>query len=167
MNICGKPNAKVRVCVDPLLGGVSEAMKPERLEEIFQRYDGMIDIYVLCVDRDAVQTRDRALENLENRFSDGRRRFFCVAAREELETWLLAGQDLPADWRWPDIRKERDVKEAYFLPFAKMKGIEFSPGQGRRLLGQSLRAQINRVIQRCPDELNVLVGKISAALQPA
>lgn len=49
---CGKPNANVRVCLDPLLGGVTEAMKAERLDEIVARYDGMVDIYVLCVDRD-------------------------------------------------------------------------------------------------------------------
>ena len=30
----GKPNAIVRVCQDPLLGGVGEALKSERLSEI-------------------------------------------------------------------------------------------------------------------------------------
>ena len=48
----GKPRAKIRVCQDPLLGGVDEATKSERLAEIVERYDGMTDIFVLCVDRD-------------------------------------------------------------------------------------------------------------------
>lgn len=48
----GKPRAKVVVCGDPLLGGVGEALKRERLAEIVERYDGMIDLFVLCVDRD-------------------------------------------------------------------------------------------------------------------
>lgn len=43
----GKPQANVRVCQDPLLGGVTEAMKPDRLAEIFERYEGMIDIFIL------------------------------------------------------------------------------------------------------------------------
>lgn len=35
---CGKPNANVRVCRDPLLGGVSQAMNRQELEEIIERY---------------------------------------------------------------------------------------------------------------------------------
>ena len=162
--LCGKPNAKVRVCLDPLLGGVSEAMKPERLEEIFDRYNGMVDIYVLCVDRDASSGRVQALEALEARFSSGGRKFLCVAAIEELEAWLLAGCDLPREWSWQAIRSERDVKEAYFVPYARMRKVEFSPGQGRRILGRALRGQINRVLQRCPEDLGPLLGKLQAAV---
>ncbi len=34
----GKPNANVRVCRDPLMGGVSEALKWERIKEVLHRY---------------------------------------------------------------------------------------------------------------------------------
>jgi len=34
MKEVGKPKARVRVCQDPLLGGISEALKWERIEEI-------------------------------------------------------------------------------------------------------------------------------------
>ncbi len=47
----GRPQARVRVCLDPLLGGVTEATNEERLSEIFERYRGMVDIFILCVDR--------------------------------------------------------------------------------------------------------------------
>lgn len=30
----GKPRARVVVCKDPLLGGIGEALKPERIREI-------------------------------------------------------------------------------------------------------------------------------------
>lgn len=163
-NLCGKPNANVRVCLDPLLGGVTEAMKQERLEEIFERYDGMIDIFVLCVDRDATPGREAALRRLEEKYSTGGRRFFAVAAIEELEAWLLAGCDLPSRWRWQDIRRERDVKEAYFIPYARERKVEFSPGQGRKILGREVRGQINRILQRCPEELGPLLGKLQAAV---
>lgn len=33
----GKPRAKVRVCSDPLLGGVTEALKWDRIKQILQR----------------------------------------------------------------------------------------------------------------------------------
>ena len=29
----GRPRARIRVCQDPLLGGVTEALKPERLTD--------------------------------------------------------------------------------------------------------------------------------------
>ena len=48
----GRPSARVAVCQDPLLGGIGEALKSERLVEIVERYDGMTDLFILCVDRD-------------------------------------------------------------------------------------------------------------------
>ena len=47
-----KPRAKVKVCQDPLLGGVSEALKWERIEEIIDQYRGMFNLFLLCLDRD-------------------------------------------------------------------------------------------------------------------
>lgn len=159
MDLCGKPNANVRVCLDPLLGGVTEAMKPERLDEIVARYDGMVDIYILCVDRDGLQGRKTALENLESRYAVGRN-FFCVAAIEEIEAWLLAAHDLPNDWRWQDIRSDVSVKENYYDEFAKAQRVQFSPGQGRRILGRDMRPRAARVVQRCAEELNPLLEKL-------
>lgn len=162
LNLCGKPNANVRVCLDPLLGGVSEAMKTERLDEIVQRYDGMIDIFVLCVDRDGKEGREAALAALETRYSVGRH-FFCVAAIEELEAWLLAAHDLPKEWVWKDIRADVSVKENYYIPFAKMKKVEYSPGQGRKILGAEMKSKIQRVLQRCDQELSPLLAKLQGA----
>ena len=48
----GKPRARIRICQDPLLGGVGEATKSERIQEIIQRYGAMVRIFVLCIDRD-------------------------------------------------------------------------------------------------------------------
>ena len=41
----GKQNARVEICSDPLLGGIGEAMKSKRIQEIVDDYDGMIDIF--------------------------------------------------------------------------------------------------------------------------
>ena len=37
----GRRNVQVRICLDPLLGGVREALKSDRLSHIVRRYDGM------------------------------------------------------------------------------------------------------------------------------
>ena len=53
----GKPRTKVEVCRDPLLGGVDEAMKTQRIEEIVIQHGGMTDIFILCIDRDGDRNR--------------------------------------------------------------------------------------------------------------
>jgi hypothetical protein len=83
-----RPNTKVVVCNPPLLQGVTEALKEERLAEILARYP-MIDIFVLCVDRDGVVSRRDRLDQLEQKFG-AIRSFVAVNAWEELETWVLA-----------------------------------------------------------------------------
>src|SRR5437016_7508355 len=64
MAAVGKPRAKVQILTDPLLGSVSAAMSWSNLEAIFDRY-GMVDIFVLVVDRDLDPNRRLALDRLE------------------------------------------------------------------------------------------------------
>ena len=98
--------ACVRICQDPVLGGVREALKADRLAEIVESYQGMTDLFILCVDRDGQTGRRNRLDQLERRFAG----FFAENAWEELETWVLAGLELPKDWRWADVRAEVNVK---------------------------------------------------------
>ena len=74
----GRRNARVRVCQDPLLGGIGEATKSERIAEIVKRYDGMTDVFVLCVDRDGERGRRRRLYDLEEEFGVDRDRDFLT-----------------------------------------------------------------------------------------
>ena len=60
----GRRNARVRICQDPLLGGIGEATKSERITEIVERYDRMTDVFGLCLepgipDEPAVKTARR------------------------------------------------------------------------------------------------------------
>lgn len=48
----GAPSVEVTICRDPLLGGIGEALKLERIAEIVAQQAHMRDILVLCVDRD-------------------------------------------------------------------------------------------------------------------
>ncbi len=47
----GRRRVRIRVCQDPLLGGVDEALKSERIREVVDQHRGMTDIFILCVGR--------------------------------------------------------------------------------------------------------------------
>ena len=158
----GRPKAKVRVCQDPLLGGIGEAMKAERIAEIVSRYEGMTHIFILCVDRDGEVGRRQGLDSLEGEFGDGRT-FVAENAWEELETWVLAGLDLPKNWRWAKVRAEVDVKERYFEPLAAQRGVADGPGGGRKALGEEAARNLPAIRQKCPEDFDALAQRLEAA----
>ena len=159
----GRPNANVRVCLDPLIGGVSEALKWERIKEVLDRYRGMVQIFLLLVDRDGETARRRVLDKLETKgraeLSDGRI-LIGENAWQELEVWALAGQDLPKNWKWAEIRRERDPKEEYFEPLAEARGLTKEPGGGRKTLGKEAAGNYARVRSRCPEDIGALESRI-------
>lgn len=157
----GKPTARIRVCQDPRLGGIGEAMKPERIAEIVDRYDAMTDVFILCVDRDGVAERRRKLDGLERRFGDDRV-FFAENAWEELETWVLAGLRLPKKWQWSDVRAEISVKERYFDVLARRRGVADAPGGGRKPLAEEAARQVGTIRRKCPQDFDSLARRIEA-----
>ena len=159
-----RPTAKVKICRDPLLGGVGEALKEARLSEIVERHRGMVDIFVLCVDRDGEVGRHDRLQQIEEML-DEERTFLCENAWEELETWLLAGIDLPNDWRWQDVRAEVDVKERYFEPLARQRGVSDGPGGGRKFLGDEASRNISAIRSKCREDFDRLALRLADALE--
>jgi hypothetical protein len=158
------PNTKVVVCMNPLLQGVTEALNRTRLAEIVDRYR-MIDIFILCVDRDGIVGRRRQLDALETEFN-GIRRFLAVNAWEELETWVLAGVDLPKDWVWSHIRREISVKERYFDPLAKQRTVADGPGGGRKTLAEEAARRLNNIRQKCREDFDALALQLDAVPRP-
>ena len=144
-----KPNTKVVVCPKPSMRGVNDALNENRLKEVFNCYP-MFDIFVLCVDRDGVTTRRDRLDQLEQTF----KRLVAVNAWEELETWVLAGLDLPKDWVWATIRADISVKENYFEPLARQRRIDDGPGGGRKTLGEEAARRLTGMRQKCPEDLD-------------
>ncbi len=126
MAAVGKPKAKVQILTDPLLGSVTAAMSWSNLEEIFDRY-GMVNLFLLIVDRDLDSNRRIALDNLEKR-AENRCVLLAENAWQEIEVWALAAQDLPRKWKWADVRSEQHPKEVYFEPFALSRGLQDEPG---------------------------------------
>ncbi len=66
MKAVGKPKAKVKVCRDPRFHGTGEALKWGYIERALKRHQGMVDLFLLCVDRDGNAHRGVVLGNLEN-----------------------------------------------------------------------------------------------------
>lgn len=162
----GRPRATVRVCQDPLLGSISQALRWERIAEVLERYQGMTDPFLLCVDRDGDGNRRGRLDHLESQAANLHQTgsFFAEHAWQEIEVWLLAGHDLPSQWVWSDVRQEIDPKERYYLPFAQDRGLLDEPAQGRVTLGREAAHRYLRIRQRCP-EVSILETRIMHWLQ--
>ena len=158
--ISSRPN-NVRVCQDPLLGGVTEALKSERIEEIIQQYQGRVDLFILCVDRDGEIGRRQRLDQLEAQFGPT---LLAENAWEEIETWVLAGLDLPTGWRWAEVRAERDVKERHFTRLGDDRGLAREPDIRRKILANEASRRILAIRQKCPEDFDYLARRLQAAL---
>lgn len=164
----GKPNANVRVCTNPRLRGVDQALDWKRLAPILDRYRGMVRLFLLIVDRDGDEYRQAKLDYLETNSAaalTADRFLLAEHAWQELEVWAIAGQDLPDGWSWSEIRDHRDSKEAYFLPLAKNRGLLDEPEQGRGVLGLEAAQNYRRVRSRCPEDVQRLEERIAEWLQ--
>ena len=159
----GRPHAKVQVCTDPLMGGVNEALKKERVAEVVEQYR-MIDMFILCIDRDGGAGRRARLNDIEAEFGQSHL-FFAACAWEEIETWALAGLDLPTEWRWRDVRAEINVKERYFEELARQRGLDKQAAGGRGELGQEAARNIAAIRQKCPDDFGKLAKRIEDAIR--
>ena len=159
----GVPSVEIWMCYNPRFRGVSEALELDRLEQVVLRYGGMIDIFVLCIDRDGDVNRRQSLDRIEAAFQ-GRCVFFAENAWEEVETWVLAGLRLPGEWRWADVRAEVDVKERYFEPLAARRGLAGSPDGGRKVLGEEASRRIRAIRQKCPDDFDALALRLETAV---
>lgn len=159
----GKPRARIEIYWDPLLGGVSEALKSERIQEVIDLYDWWTAIFILCVDRDGVEGRRQSLDRIESEFGQ-ERTFVAACAWEGIETWALAGVDLPATWSWADVRAEIHVKETYFDVLAKRRGVADEPGGGRKTLGREAARNIVKIRRKCPEDFGALVQRIETII---
>ena len=155
----GIPSVRVEVCRNPRLRGVAEALRSDHLSRIVRRHGGMTDVFILCVDRDGVVGRRQRLDQLEAEFGSDWT-FFAENAWEEIETWVLAGLDLPRGWRWADVRAEVQVKETYFAPLAARRGLYGSPDGGRNVLAREASRRIGAIRQKCREDFDALARRL-------
>lgn len=169
----GRRRAKVRVSQERLRG-VGQALNVDRIAEIVDRYRGEVRVIVLCVDRDGKDGKDgrenRILRlanierEIESRFGDGLD-FLAADAWEEIEAWVLAGLDLPGDWRWIDVRAEVHVKERYFDRLAESLGLAEEQGGGRERLGKIAARRIDAIRRKCPEDFGNLARRLETIIQ--
>lgn len=156
MENVGERTAHVAVCREPRLRGVSQAMKIGNLEAIIGRYP-MVDLFLLIVDRDGIATRRQGLDVLEDRVAPSlkhHQRFLAENAWQEVEVWILAGHDIQE--AWAAVRLEPNPKERYFEPLAAARGLQDSPGGGRKILAAQAARRFGRVLQLCPEDIGSL-----------
>lgn len=164
MSNLGKIKAQVQVCQDPLLGGVNEALKLENILAIIEQYRGKADLFILCVDRDGKEGRKQALNKLEEEtakiLTSRQKLLLAENAWQEIEVWVLAGSDLPSEWKWQEVRQEEHPKERYFLPLAKQQNLLETPGEGRRIMAEKAAGNYKRLRQLCREDLLNLEQRI-------
>ena len=90
--------------------------------------------------------------------------FLAEHAWEELETWVLAGLELPDGWRWADVRAEVQVKEQYFGPLAIQRGVTDRPGGGRKPLAEEAARRFGAIRQKCREDFDALVNRVEAVV---
>ncbi|MCI0538490.1 MAG: hypothetical protein L0Z50_25055 [Verrucomicrobiales bacterium] len=162
MTKLAKPSI-VEVLKDPLIGGVEQALNLELLKEIVDANRWRVDLFLLCVDRDAVITRRGVLDRIERHFAGVLADSKLLASEnawQELEVWLLAGHDLLGGWQWSDIRQHRDPKEAYFDELVRVRKLEDDPGGGRKTLGYEAARKYRRIYSRCREDIQVMEKRI-------
>jgi hypothetical protein len=162
--------ARVQVCMDPLLGGVGEALKWERMQAIVDRYRGMVRMFLLIVDRDCDEGRKARLDALEGRaevaLAGTDRCFLAENAWQELEVWVLAGvSDLPNGWNWREIRRDCNPKENYYVLYAQRQNAHTGPYGGREVLAKKAALNYQRIRQLCVEDVAALEERVRTALQ--
>lgn len=167
----GRP-AKVTALAERMRS-VEQATDLDRLLPLLAARRGMVDVFLLIVDRDC-RAPDRprggdraaALRQLEQRIKESGElgaecRFLACEAWEELEVWLLAGFEHEA---WRPIREHCDPKEEYFEPFARARGVfEFPAGGRAELMAEAVR-RYRRIRHLC-GELQLLEERLRPILR--
>jgi tRNA nucleotidyltransferase (CCA-adding enzyme) len=160
-------NATIDVMNRLPLEGISDVTASESLQAVIDQYE-MVDLFILCIDQDD-RTDDAVVDQIEdiedemrellrerNRPGDA---FFAVVARREIEAWILVGCEEPGDWTYTDVRREPQVKERYFEPYAEQRGVDEGQFGGRGPLGEEAARNYRTIRQHC-EELQELEQKI-------
>ena len=167
MSAAGFPSAKTRVCLNPRLGGVSDALNETTVTEIIRMYP-MVDLFLIVVDLDCKDGRVERLKQLEERLGaelQPGQALVGTAAIQELEVWVLAGMnDFPESCGWGEVLHECHPKEAYFDPYVEARKLADAVGRGRRPLALEAAGRFARIRSRCPQDVGALIQRISEAL---
>ncbi|HEY6331170.1 MAG TPA: hypothetical protein VI756_17720 [Blastocatellia bacterium] len=166
---CGR-KATVRVCRNPNFQGVHAALNINALRaKVVARYP-MVDLFVLLVDRDGNEGRKERVARIESTLSaelPGCHNFVAEVAWQEAEVFILAGQRLPRDWKWTEIRADADVKNTFFKQLVALRGLGTEPYEGRKKLMAESISNWQRIKSICPEDVGADRSNIRVALSPS
>ena len=159
--------ATVDVMDQMKLGSRSQATARETLRRVINQYR-MVDLFILCIDQDdrsdeaaTDQTSDIEIEMREHLAERSRPddAFFVAVAKREIEAWVLIGSEEPGNWTYTELRREPQLKERYFDPYAEQRGVDEDQFGGRGPLGEEAARNYRTIRQHC-EELQELEQKI-------
>lgn len=167
MKAIGRSNPTVRVCHDPRFHSVNQVLDWARLGPVIDRYRGLYDLILICVDRDGYEGRRASLDEIERRAKESAPNciVFGENAWQEIEVWVLAGHTLLKGWKWDAIRREVHPKETYYLPFAEQRGVQEQPAEGRKTLAEEAARRYKNLRKRCPEDIVALETRIAEKLK--
>ena len=79
----------------------------------------------------------------------------------------MAGVDYSEEypnWKWSEIRADRDVKDSYYLPYAKRRNLYHSVASGREILGREAAKKYPTILKKCQDDLGHLQQRVGGWL---
>lgn len=91
------------------------------------------------------------------------KRFLAEVAWQEVEVFIVTGLELPADWRWADIRADADVKGTFFKQLVALRSTSKYPHEGRKKLMAESISNWQRIKSRCPEDVGALITRVSQA----
>lgn len=161
---CGK-KPTVEVCRDPNFQGVHAALKLDSLRrQVIERYP-MVHLFVLFVDRDGQPGRKQRTDEIETTLSaelkSSGRRFLAEVAWQEVEVFILAGLDLPGNWKWSEIRADAAVKDTFFKQIVDLRSTSKYPHEGRKKLMAESISNWQRIKSRCREDVGALIARAS------
>ncbi len=154
------------VCREPNFQGVNAALNLDLLRSKVVALYPMVDLFILFVDRDGIEGRkvrtDQIEAALSGELAEKGRAFLAEVAWQEVEIFILAGHELPADWRWQEIRADPDVKNSFFRELVSLRGTGKQPHEGRKKLMADAILNWHRIKSRCPEDVGALITRISS-----
>jgi hypothetical protein len=162
---CGR-KAQIQVCRNPNFQGVQRALNLDALRAVIALYP-MVHLFVLFVDRDGEGGRKQRTDQIERTLSSElgpKAVFVAEVAWQEVEVFILAGLNLPSDWRWTEIRADSHVKNTFFKRLVTLRGTTRDPHEGRKRLMSESIANWQRIKSRCPEDIGSLISRLQIGL---
>ena len=67
---------------------------------------------------------------------------------------------MPREWKWAEVRRERNPKEVYFAPLARALGWDVEDDGGRLRMAEEAAKRYKRVRHLCTEDIGSLEARL-------